>query len=88
LYRIHGMETEIAVAGLLGCLLVYFLYKILYRPDFGMPVRRRILTHGLRVRRDQFAEVPLWWSDLQVQRAIRVHWKESLRRNVIRPGAA
>jgi len=81
------METEFACAALLACLILYLAYKLLYRPDFGVPVRRRLLRISLRVRRDQFAEVPIWWSDLQVERAIRVHWRESLRRNVIRPGA-
>jgi len=81
------METEFASAGLLASLVVYLAYKLLYHPDFGVPVRRRLLRLRLRVRRDQFAEVPLWWSDLQVERAIRVHWRESLRRNVLRPGA-
>jgi hypothetical protein len=78
-----GVDT--AVAGLAACLLAYLAYKLFYRPDFGMPVRRRILTRGLRVRRDQFAVVPLWWTDLQVQRAISVHWKQSLRDTVTRP---
>jgi hypothetical protein len=74
-----------AIAGLAACLLLYLAYKLFYRPDFGMPVRRRLLTRGLRVRRNQFADVPLWWTDLQVQRAISVHWKWSLRETVTRP---
>jgi len=78
--------TAVAVVGLTVCLILYLAYKLFYRPDFGMPVRRRILTRRLRVRRDQFADVPLWWSDLQVQRAISVHWKQSLRDTVNRPG--
>ncbi len=77
-----------AIAALAVCLLLYLAYKLFYRPDFGMPVRRRILTRRLRVRRDQFADVPLWWSDLQVQRAISIHWKQSLRDTVNRPVGA
>ncbi len=86
IYRIFEMETGFAVMGLIGCLVLYLGYKLFYKPDFGMPVKRRLLSRQMQVRRDQFAEVPLWWSDLQVQRAIRGHWKESLRRNVVRRG--
>jgi len=75
-----------AIAALAGCLLVYLAYKVLYRPDFGMPVRRRLLARGIRFRRDQFAIVPVWWSNLQIQRAISGHWKRSLRETVTRPG--
>jgi hypothetical protein len=82
-----NLQTDLAVAGLVACLLLYLAYKLFYHPDFGMPVRRRLLRRGIRVRRDQFAEVPLWWSNFQVQRAIRGHWKETLRRNVVRPGS-
>jgi hypothetical protein len=77
--------TAVAVVGLMVCLILYLGYKLFYRPDFGMPVRRRILTRRLRIRRDQFADVPIWWSDLQVQRAISVHWKQSLRDTVTPP---
>ena len=78
-----GLTT--GVAALAGCLIVYLTYKLFYRPDFGMPVRRRILATHIRFRRDQFADVPVWWSNLQVQRAIRGHWRQTLRDNVIRP---
>lgn len=78
-----GLTT--GVAALAGCLIVYLAYKFFYRPDFGMPVRRRILAVHIRVRRDQFAVVPVWWTNLQVQRAVRGHWKQSLRDTVIRP---
>ena len=81
-----GLTT--GVAALAGCLIVYLIYKLVYRPDFGMPVRRRILATHIRFRRDQFADVPVWWSNLQVQRAIRGHWKQSLRDTVIRPRGA
>ena len=76
------------VLGLVACIAFYLAYKLLYRPDFGVPVRRRLLARRLRVRRDQLAEVPIWWSNLQVQRAIRGHWKRSLRNTVSGPGAA
>lgn len=88
-YRNRPMDTALAATGLIASLIVYLAYKVLYRPDFGIPVRRKLMSGGLHVRRDQFAEVPLWWSNLQVQRAIHNHWKETLRRNALgRPGAA
>jgi uncharacterized membrane protein YcfT len=73
------------IAALAGCLIVYLAYKFFYRPDFGMPVRRRILAKHIRFRRDQVADVPVWWTNLQVQRAVRGHWKQSLRDTVMRP---
>ena len=79
----NGFTT--GVAALAGCLIVYLAYKFFYRPDFGMPVRRRILATHIRFRRDQVADVPVWWSNLQVQRAVRGHWRQSLRDAVIRP---
>jgi hypothetical protein len=78
-----GLTT--GAAALACCLVAYLAYKVFYRPDFGMPVRRRILAMHIRFRRDQLADVPVWWSNLQVQRAIRGHWKQSLRDTVIRP---
>jgi hypothetical protein len=89
--RVTFADLNIAVIApiiaLVSCLILYLAYKLFYRPDFGTPVRRRLLIRGLRVRRDQLAEVPLWWSNLQVQRAMRGHWKETLRRNVLPPRA-
>ena len=79
----NGFTT--GVAALAGCLIVYLAYKFFYRPDFGMPVRRRILAKHIRFRRDQVADVPVWWTNLQVQRAVRGHWKQSLRDTVMRP---
>ncbi|MGP8161326.1 MAG: hypothetical protein ACLQGJ_08940 [Candidatus Dormibacteria bacterium] len=79
-------EVAPAIAVLAGCLVSYLAYKLFYRPDFGMPVRRRLLARRIRFRRDQFADAPMWWSDLQIQRAIRGHWKRSLRDTVARPG--
>jgi hypothetical protein len=77
-------EFTTGVAALAGCLIVYLAYKFFYRPDFGMPVRRRILARHIRFRRDQVADVPIWWTNLQVQRAVRGHWRQSLRDTVIR----
>jgi hypothetical protein len=66
---------------LLVWVVVYLLYKVMMtqRKDFGMPVRRRILCKRLRVDHDQYAEVPFWWTDLQVQLAVRNHWRNTLR---------
>lgn len=78
----HPVNTTLLttlIAVLLGWIALYLLYKVAWRRDFGMPVRRRLLCTGLHVQRDQVAFVPLWWSDLQIQRAIRNHWKSSLR---------
>ena len=59
----------------------YFLYRFAMtrRKDFGMPVRRRLLRRGMHIERDEVAEVPFWWTDLQVQRAVTTHWRHSLR---------
>jgi hypothetical protein len=67
-------------AMLIVAVLVYLGYKILWHPDFGMPVQRKLFARGMRVKRDQLCEVPIWWSNIQVQRAIRSHWKQTLRR--------
>lgn len=78
----HTVSTfvlGVLLAFLLVWMGIYLVYKITWRPDFGIPVRRRLLCSGLKVQRDQVAYVPLWWSNLQVQRAIKTHWKESLR---------
>jgi hypothetical protein len=78
----HAINTtllSVVLAILLGWICVYLIYKIAWRADFGLPVRRRLLCARLRVERDQVAFVPLWWSDLQIQRAISAHWKSSLR---------
>jgi hypothetical protein len=84
--NLGASEVAPAIAALAGCLLSYLAYKLFYRPDFGMPVRRRLLARRIRFRRDQFADAPMWWSDLQIQRAISGHWKRSLRDTVTRPG--
>jgi hypothetical protein len=83
--RLTTVECGVLIAGLLAFLALYLAYKVLYRPDFGMPVRRRLLVRGLRIRREEFAEAPIWWSTIQVERAVRTHWKASLRLTVERP---
>ncbi len=70
------------LAFLLAWIVLYLLYKMFWRADFGLPVRRRLLSSGIRVERDQVAYVPMWWSDLQIQRAVSAHWKSSLRSTV------
>ncbi|HEX6539955.1 MAG TPA: hypothetical protein VF155_12330 [Candidatus Dormibacteraeota bacterium] len=69
------------VAALVVWLVVYLAYKVWMtsRRDFGLQVRRRLLAHKLTVHDNQRAEVPFWWTDLQVQRAVRSYWKQSLR---------
>lgn len=69
------------IAALVVWVTVYLIYKLRMtaKRDFGMPVRRRILVRKLTVHDDQRAEVPFWWTDLQVQRAVRSHWRRSLR---------
>ncbi|MGD0834251.1 MAG: hypothetical protein ABSA40_07490 [Candidatus Dormibacteria bacterium] len=84
--RLTTVQCGVLVATLLAFLALYLAYRVLYRPDFGMPVRRRLLVRGFRMRREEFAEVPIWWSALQVERAVRSHWKASLRMTVRRPG--
>jgi hypothetical protein len=49
------------------------------RKDFGMPVRRRIFCRRLRVDRDEVADAPFWWTDLQVQHAVSLYWRHALR---------
>ena len=63
-----------ATAALVCWVVVYLVYKVVMtgRRDFGMPVKRRLLCKHLRVDHDQS-------TDLQVQRAVRAHWRHSLR---------
>ncbi len=75
-------DVYLAATGALVCwVVVYLVYKVVMtgRKDFGMPVRRRLLCRHLRVDHDQSADVPIWWTDLQVQRAVRAHWRHTLR---------
>ncbi len=72
-------DVYLAATGALVCwVVVYLVYKVVMtgRKDFGMPVKRRLLCKHLRVDHDQSAEVPIWWTDLQVQRAVRAHWRQ------------
>ena len=75
------------IIALVMWIVVYMLYKLIMteRRDFGMPVRRRLLCKKLRVDHDQSADVPFWWTDLQVQLAVRNHWKQTLRAPVGQP---
>lgn len=79
-----GFDTTFYLAligGLVFWIALYFVYRVVMtgRKDFGMPVRRRLLAFRMHVDRDQSAEVPFWWTDLQVQRAIRSYWRQTLR---------
>ena len=67
---------------LLLCVVLYMTYKIIWHPDFGLPVRRRLMCRRLQVERNQVAFVPFWWSNVQVQRAIGKHWKETMRQSL------
>ncbi len=81
----HPVNTVLLsafLAFLLAWIVVYLVYKMFFHPDFGLPVRRRLLTSRMTIERDQRAVVPLWWSDLQIQRAVSAHWKNSLRSTV------
>ena len=78
-FKHDSRSSAIAIVGLLTCLLLYLIYKFAFPRDYGMPVRRRLFCKTMRIERDQVAFVPFYWSDRQVQRAIKVHWKQSLR---------
>jgi hypothetical protein len=81
----HPVNTGLllgVLAFLLAWIVLYMLYKMFWHADFGLPVRRRVLSSGMKVERDQVAYVPMWWSDLQIQRAVSAHWKHSLRSTV------
>lgn len=82
---VAGSHYVLGTAALLGCLVLYLLYKVAWPRDFGVPVRRRLFCRRLRMVRDQLAIVPLWWSDIQIQRAVRAHWRETLQRGL--PGS-
>ncbi|MBJ7609960.1 MAG: hypothetical protein JF887_11115 [Candidatus Dormibacteraeota bacterium] len=86
----HPVNTAVLsvfLAFLLAWIAAYLVYKMFWHSDFGLPVRRRLLCTRMKIQRDQMAVVPLWWSDLQIQRAVSAHWKNSLRSTVARaPG--
>jgi amino acid permease len=69
------------IAALVVWLIVYLAYKLRMtsKRDFGFPVRRRLLCLHLTVHDNQQADVPFWWTDLQVQRAVKSYWRRSLR---------
>ena len=71
----------LALGALMCLVLAYLVYKVMLtgRRDYGMPVRRRLLCKRLRVDHDQSAQIPFWWTELQVQRAVRAHWRRTLR---------
>jgi hypothetical protein len=78
----HPVNTALlsaVLAVLLAWIVIYLVYKMFWHADFGLPVRRRLLSSRMNVELDQVAFVPLWWSDLQIQRAVSAHWKDSLR---------
>jgi hypothetical protein len=70
-----------AVGALIFWIVVYLVYRVVMtgRKDFGMPVRRRMLCAHMRIDHDQSAEVPFWWTDLQVRHAVRAHWRQTMR---------
>ena len=69
------------IAALVFWVILYMIYRVVMtgRKDFGIPVRRRLFAIHLRVDRDQSADVPFWWTDIQIQRAVRAHWRQTLR---------
>lgn len=69
------------IAALVFWVAVYLVYKLRMtaKRDFGLPVRRRIVCRKLTVHDNQRAEVPFWWTDIQVQRAVRSYWRRTLR---------
>ena len=69
------------IAALVLWVIVYLVYKLAMttRRDYGLPVRRRLMCRKLRIHDDQTADAPFWWTDLQVQRAIRSYWRRTLR---------
>ena len=75
------VNTGYAIAALVGWVILYLIYKVAWRRDYGLPVRRKLLTRRLVVEREQIAYVPFWWSDLQVQRAIDAHWHRTLKQS-------
>jgi hypothetical protein len=79
-------HTALLVVLLLGWVLLYLVYKVAWRRDFGMPVERRLTVRRLVVERNQVAYVPLWWSDLQIQRAIDRHYRDSMQRGFDKGG--
>lgn len=84
LTALHG-HTQYAIIALVGWVILYLVYRVAWRRDYGLPVRRRLFARKLTVDRDQAAFVPFWWSDLQVQRALNGYWKRTLKRSFEKP---
>jgi hypothetical protein len=78
-------QAEWVVVALLCWVVVYFAYKAVWRRDYGIPVQRRIFRFRLQVDHDQMAYVPFWWSDLQVQRALKAHLRRTMKQAFERP---
>jgi hypothetical protein len=84
----HRLNTTLlfaVLAFLVAWIVAYMMYKMFWHADFGLPVRRRLLLRRLSIDRDQVAFAPIWWSDLQIQRAVSAHWRKSLR-STVQPG--
>lgn len=81
----RSMKLLELIVLILFSIILYLIYKFIYPRDFGVPVRRRLLTVHMRVIKDQIAFVPFWWSDIQVQRAVNIHWKKSMRESATLP---
>ncbi len=81
-HRLNGTLLLAVLAFLVAWIVAYMVYKMFWHADFGLPVRRRLLTRRLTIERDQVAFAPIWWSDLQIQRAVSSHWRKSLRSTV------
>jgi hypothetical protein len=81
-HQINTTLLSAVLAFLIGWVVLYMVYKMFWRADFGLPVRRRLLRISMSVQADQEAFVPLFWSDLQIQRAVTAHWKKSLRSTI------
>ena len=84
-----GFDASLLDLGLLLALLLwtilYMVYRIVWHPDFGLPIRRRVLCTHLRVEREQIAFVPFWWNNIQVQRAVNRHFKLMLEQTFTNP---
>jgi hypothetical protein len=88
-HRVNATLLLAVLAVLVAWIVAYMIYKMFWHADFGLPVRRRLLARRVTIDRDQTAFAPLWWSDLQIQRAVSAHWRKSLRSTVqAAPGSA
>ena len=69
----------------LVAVIIYMVYKFAWPRDFGLPVRRKLFRVRMKVERNQVAYVPFYWTDIQVQRAIKTHWKQAMRDSFAAP---